>query len=1193
MNRNLLVSIFWVLVVAGAQGQGYWEEVNGPYGGSLYIWPTNSSTVYCSNAFTEQPYRSTNYAESWEHLNVTRIDPNSYKEELSIGYSGTFYKVVFLTQGGNYIQKLYRSLDDGSTWVEINSNLPCNYIVEMKKGILMGVSPFDDKIYRSINGGASWQHQYTLSSSSISNFGFVSSVNGICIILSGIDIWSNIDVSINNGVNWVSRSLPQGSSSFSILQSGTIISFSSDKIHRSTDYCVSWNSTPLGFQTDEKPRGVVELNNGRLLLASNLRLYSSDDDGISWQPMPDFPEQPDALGLLMTNGNILGVRKGSIFRSSDEGISWAFASDGINKASTSELIFLTDSAQIAVTRNGLWTTNDVGETWTRILADTSKTMIYCPRPLAVLSADSFAVSMANHIWATGNGGSSFVKVTPADGLANVTKNVFPAYGRILFCSSQSGVQRSDDFGNTWNTILPNVVMRELVQHPTAGLFAYIAAQVSPPSSSTLWRSIDEGVTWTQITNLGFSLSSTSNPTVDTFGNLYVNGYYNSKQTLAISGNAGGTWQYKTIPEKNAGQPLISNDLGIVYTTAGDESQIYTSADGGNSWYYLPSYAEEGYSLNDLKISPLGYLYVVPTMGPIYRSTASTEHGAFITGHVRRDADAECNTPDAQQPLHNWNVTLDGENTFYNTTGTDGRYTFFVDTGAYTVQVTTPQNLWWGLCDSIQTVQSDSLFATDTVDFAALALAECPLMSVSVGVPRLRRCFDNNAYVQYCNQGSETADSARVDVILDEFLEFVSADLPHEALGNNTFRFQLGNIASGACGQFGLVVHVNCDSTVLGQTHCIAAHAYPDTLCTPTPDWSGATVIAEAECQDTVVALRLRNIGPTQSQLLPYIIIEDDVVLFQGQDNHPPGGILTLERPANGHTWRIESQQEPGHPFSSVAVAFLEGCGGYESLGFVNQFGVNTFEYSWDRVCLENIGSYDPNDKQGFPLGFGENHRIRPGQELDYLIRFQNTGTDTAFNIVIRDTLSLRLDPASVRPGAASHPYTWSLSGEGALQFTFANILLPDSTTDLAGSQGFVRFRISQRPDLPIGAFIFNQAAIYFDFNDPIITNRTMHMVGMDYLSSTPEAPGFGREGRVAVSPNPVHNEAFFRRKDGQMFDGHRITVTNALGRVVWEQKVLGEQGRFTRRGLPNGLYFFRVEDATGRLVDSGRLIVGL
>ncbi|MCB0556652.1 MAG: hypothetical protein KDD02_24110, partial [Phaeodactylibacter sp.] len=64
-----------------------------------------------------------------------------------------------------------------------------------------------------------------------------------------------------------------------------------------------------------------------------------------------------------------------------------------------------------------------------------------------------------------------------------------------------------------------------------------------------------------------------------------------------------------------------------------------------------------------------------------------------------------------------------------------------------------------------------------------------------------------------------------------------------------------------------------------------------------------------------------------------------------------------------------------------------------------------------------------NDKQGFPRGYGDEHYIYPGTDLEYLVRFQNTGNDTAFLVVIRDTLSEFLDIATVRPGAASHPYT--------------------------------------------------------------------------------------------------------------------------------------------------------------------------
>lgn len=57
--------------------------------------------------------------------------------------------------------------------------------------------------------------------------------------------------------------------------------------------------------------------------------------------------------------------------------------------------------------------------------------------------------------------------------------------------------------------------------------------------------------------------------------------------------------------------------------------------------------------------------------------------------------------------------------------------------------------------------------------------------------------------------------------------------------------------------------------------------------------------------------------------------------------------------------------------------------------------------------------------------------------LDYTIRFQNTGTDTAFTVVITDTLPLVLDPLSFQPGAASTSDDVAMSGAGLATFTFA------------------------------------------------------------------------------------------------------------------------------------------------------------
>lgn len=143
-------------------------------------------------------------------------------------------------------------------------------------------------------------------------------------------------------------------------------------------------------------------------------------------------------------------------------------------------------------------------------------------------------------------------------------------------------------------------------------------------------------------------------------------------------------------------------------------------------------------------------------------------------------------------------------------------------------------------------------------------------------------------------------------------------------------------------------------------------------------------------------------------------------------------------------------------------------------------------------------AYDPNDKQVSParsLGdyYSENYTLFE-EELEYTVRFQNTGTDTAFNVIIRDQLSSSLDWSTFIPKAASHNYTASLNANGQVTFTFENILLPDSTTNEIASHGFVNFSIYSKQDLANYTSIVNSAGIYFDFNPPILTNQVENIM---------------------------------------------------------------------------------------------------
>ncbi|RZK44877.1 MAG: hypothetical protein EOO94_04855, partial [Pedobacter sp.] len=101
------------------------------------------------------------------------------------------------------------------------------------------------------------------------------------------------------------------------------------------------------------------------------------------------------------------------------------------------------------------------------------------------------------------------------------------------------------------------------------------------------------------------------------------------------------------------------------------------------------------------------------------------------------------------------------------------------------------------------------------------------------------------------------------------------------------------------------------------------------------------------------------------------------------------------------------------------------------------------------------GSYDPNDKNATPVLTPA--QVADGTFINYLVRFQNTGTDTAFNIVVTDTLDTRLDASSFQMLDASHPAIIKRDGR-ALTFEFINIQLPDSNVNEPLSHGFIKFR---------------------------------------------------------------------------------------------------------------------------------------
>jgi uncharacterized repeat protein (TIGR01451 family) len=579
--------------------------------------------------------------------------------------------------------------------------------------------------------------------------------------------------------------------------------------------------------------------------------------------------------------------------------------------------------------------------------------------------------------------------------------------------------------------------------------------------------------------------------------------------------------------------------------------------------------------------------------------AEADECASIAGYVRQDLNENCQPQTVEPGLANWMVRAIGAaGVFHAITNDEGRYQFSLPLGAYEISLL-PPSVSWLLCADSYPVILDQSGQTRQLDMPVKYVRPCPELEAQLSTLSLRRCFTSTYVVKICNVGTEIAEAPVATLVLDDFLSYQSAQLTPSSVQGQTITWTLPSLAPGQCRQFEVRVLVSCNAT-LGQTHCSTLSVVPDSLCIPTsPAWSGANLQVSGECAGNQARFRVRNAGAGDlDDPVPCIVIEDVVMLM-----HQPNTINQLsigeeavfDFPANGSTYFFSVGQAPHHPFGNPVTVALEGCGtndaGTFSTGFVNQLPLQNATTASHTLCLPNIGAYDPNDKQAIPVGYGPEHFIRAGDPLHYKIRFQNTGTDTAFTIIIRDTLSPWLDMATLRPGPSSHDYKVHIDGERTLVFTFDNILLPDSTTHLDGSQGFVDFFIHTLDSIPLDTRIENSAAIYFDFNEPVITNTVFHTIGTDFIrSATAVFQPDAQSANWKLMPNPAQEEAWLVLEKAE--PGLKtVWLYDAFGRQVLRLPFEGERCRLPLAGLTPGWYALQLTDAAGRSLGAGRLVV--
>lgn len=218
------------------------------------------------------------------------------------------------------------------------------------------------------------------------------------------------------------------------------------------------------------------------------------------------------------------------------------------------------------------------------------------------------------------------------------------------------------------------------------------------------------------------------------------------------------------------------------------------------------------------------------------------------------------------------------------------------------------------------------------------------------------------------------------------------------------------------------------------------------------------------------------------------------------------------------------------------------------LHYTAQVNAGTDETPLDNTFTLNqtvVNSFDPNDKtclEGTTIS-----QAKVGDYVHYLIRFENTGTANAQNIVVKDDIDTsKYDLASLVSLIGSHNFVTRVTSPNVVEFIFENIQLP---FDDANNDGYISFKIKTKSTLNIGDTFSNTAKIYFDYNHPIVTNTYTTTV-QNVLATAETGKG---NGNIVIYPNPVKDVLNIQSKNEIV----KAEIYDAAGRVVMAVPVKG------------------------------------
>jgi len=468
-----LLLVFSFLSTAPAQ----WTRTNGPEGVAISTLANINGTIYAGTE-VNGVYASSDDGLTWVARNAGM---ETYGISEIIGHQGSIFAG---TLGGG----VYRSNDEGITWTApSNGNtLFITSLVFNDPYIYAGAA--SQGLYRSSDNGVTWTE--------ISSFYYVDNmcVSGNKLFVSEFNYTY---VTTDNGVTWSDVPALTGASVFSFYCVGdTIFVGARNEIYRSTDNGISFTQINIPFNFSiVNIYSITSLGSTLFAATSYDGVYKSTDFGNTWFAANQGMGPKDVRAVTITNAStvIAGSHYVGMYRSTDNGSSWDKSQTGF-PAGTSILCLLESQSSIyAGTRDGVFSTDDNGDTWTK-MGGTNDTTMYsdiwamCEHN-GVLYA-SMQLYFDATVYKSTNKGSTWIRcgmVGLPFGLSFIKG--LESSGNNIVAGTDEGIFYSSDGGENWNpTNAPTINVPSLASSEN-----YVYAAI--PTAGGVYRSVNNGVNW--------------------------------------------------------------------------------------------------------------------------------------------------------------------------------------------------------------------------------------------------------------------------------------------------------------------------------------------------------------------------------------------------------------------------------------------------------------------------------------------------------------------------------------------------------------------------------------------------------------------------------------------------------------------------------------------------------------------------